>query len=129
VYVDKNNNDIKDKNEKVFENIKIKVTTKENGKDEIVEELLTDVKGEWKINLCPGKYSITIDTTTIPKGYKLNGDSTVEVNVLDNDVDGVEQSFNLSETKSFIQKYWWILLLIILLLTGLVVSKSNKEEE
>ena len=129
VYVDKNNNDIKDKNEKVFENIKIKVTTKENGKEEIVEELLTDVKGEWETTLCPGRYYITIDTTTIPKGYKLNGDSTIEVSVLDNDVDGVEQSFNLSETKSFIQKYWWVLLLIILLLTGLVVSKSKKENE
>lgn len=128
VYVDKNKNDIKDKNEKVFENIKIKVTTKEDGKEKIVEEFTTDVKGEWRTTLCPGRYNITIDTTTIPKGYKLNGDSTVEVNILDNS-ERLVQPFHLSETKSFIQKYWWILLLIILLLTGLVVSKSKKENE
>ncbi len=128
VYVDKNKNNIKDKNEKVFENIKIKVTTTENGEEKTVEELLTDVKGEWETTLCPGKYSITIDTTTIPKGYKLNGDSTVEVNVLDNS-ERLVQPFHLSETKTFIQKYWWVLLLIILLLTGLVVSKSKRENE
>ena len=93
-----------------------------------MEEFTTDVKGEWRTTLCPGRYNITIDTTTIPKGYKLNGDSTVEVNILDNS-ERLVQPFHLSETKSFIQKYWWILLLIILLLTGLVVSKSKKENE
>ena len=129
IYVDKNKNNIKDGDEKAFENIKVKISTKENGNEKIIEELKTDRNGEWKTTMCPGRYYVSIESTDIPDGYKLDGEAIAEINVLENDSDAIEQVFLLLETKTFIQKYWWVFLLATLLLAGIVVSRSRKENQ
>jgi len=129
VYMDKDENNIWDQADESFSGIKIKITTKENGEEKVVEEFLTDEQGAWKTTLCAGTYYISIDTTSIPDGYKLIGDSTVKIDILDDTKDEVEQSFLLSESKTFLQKYWWIILLAILLVTGIVIASSKKEEQ
>ena len=127
--MDKDENNIWNQDDESFSGIKIKITTKENGEEKIVEEFVTDEQGAWKTTLCVGTYFVSIDTTSIPDGYKLIGDSTVQIDILDDTTDEVEQSFLLSETKSFFQKYWWIILLAILLVTGIVIASSKKEEQ
>ncbi len=129
VYLDKNENNAWDKDDKAFSNIKINITTKDENDEKIVEEFTTNEEGEWKTTLCAGKYLVSIDTTSIPENYKLNGDSTIQIDVLEGDTKGVEQSFLLTESKTFLQKYWWIILLAILLVTGIVIASSKKEEQ
>lgn len=129
VYMDKNEDNTWDQDDKSFSNIRIKITIKENGEEEIVKELITNEEGEWKTTLCAGKYLVSIDTTSIPENYKLNGDSTIQIDVLEGDTKGVEQSFLLTESKTFLQKYWWILLLAILVVTSIVIAGSKKDEK
>ena len=129
VYLDKNENNAWDKDDKAFSNIKINITTKDENDEKIVEEFTTNEEGEWKTTLCAGKYLVSIDTTSIPENYKLNGDSTIQIDVLEGDTKGVEQSFLLTESKTFLQKYWWILLLAILVVTSIVIAGSKKDEK
>ncbi|MBN1374239.1 hypothetical protein JW962_02815 [Candidatus Dojkabacteria bacterium] len=123
VYEDKNKNDKKDENEKIFTNQKILVEYEFDGKTYQMEAI-TDDNGYWELKVCPGKYTVKIIDDELPSKYSLGENKTIEVT----DKDTADVNIRLIGNNRF---PWWILipiLVFILLVIGIILSRRKQEK-
>lgn len=51
--------------------------TVDKSNSEAIYRTISDNNGNWKILLCEGSYTVSVDSTTLPDGLKLNNDVTI----------------------------------------------------
>jgi hypothetical protein len=110
VFYDKNNDGIKDYNEKGVEGIDVKIYDKDGN---LVKTVQTDEEGNWEAYLCPGEY------TTEVEGAE---DQTFVLGETDN-------TLNIPVEKKF--PWWWIAIIgsFVLILLGVLVDRYKKKEQ
>lgn len=110
VFYDKNKNGIYDENEKVVEGIEVKIyDTKEN----LVETITTNEKGNWETTLTPGEYTIQVEGAEDKSFVLGDSDTTLDIPI---------------EKKT----QWWLIALIagaVIILIGILVNRNKKKEE
>jgi len=110
VFYDKNKNGIYDENEKVVEGIEVKIyDTKEN----LVETITTNEKGNWETTLYPGEYTTKVEGTEDKSFVLGDSDTTLDIPI---------------EKKT----QWWLIVLIgssVIILIGILVNRNKKKEE
>jgi hypothetical protein len=109
VFVDENDNDKRDENEKGTENVEITIYDEDNEK---VATTKTNSEGKWEVKLCPGDYRSEISKNTLPKDTKVKDESTI-TSVVYSDLDTENVDFVLAEDKDFAFVWWWILVILI----------------
>ena len=127
VYIDKNKDKEMNDNEEGIKDITLTIKyTDDQGNTKTEEEVSTDEKGYWEVQLCSGKYSVVIDQNTLPKNIEIP--ETLSLTVSDNEKEIV---FNIQalDTRNFWQKYWYLIVGGIAVILIAVTSIKNKKKE
>ena len=130
IYVDKNNNDQKDADEKIFKDVRLTIYTEdENGNVTFSKDLTTNSDGYWETYVCTGDYKISVNSEDLPKNYSLDTEDVLGVSISE-DMDEANVNIQVNDDRNFWQKNWiWILLVISgVSLTGYLVLTSKKED-
>ena len=113
VFIDVNRNNVKENSEEGIQDIDLTIYVKDSeGKNVEVVKVKTNRIGYWESELCPGKYSIKIDSQDISSGYALGGSDNFEFDLLssngNNNVNFAIHSVNIAQSIN-----WWIVLFIL----------------
>jgi hypothetical protein len=108
VYIDQNENDQKDGDEKGIESVLVEVFYEQEGNEIVAASITTDENGYWEAFVCPGDYKVRVKTEELPEGTELASDSIVQVNVEENN-DLSNINFKLYESD---QAFNWSICLI-----------------
>ncbi len=128
IYIDSNNDGIKDEGERVFSEISIRVYTITDGMEETVKQLITDENGYWETTLCSGQYFVKVDDSKLPNNFVL-GENDQEIQIEEEEDTSLD--FTVLDERNFLQKYWpWILLAVgILGSIGIVALDTKRKKE
>ena len=130
VYIDKNNNDKKDTDEKIFSDVRVTIYSEdEDGNKTYTKTLTTNSEGYWETYVCNGEYKISVNSEDLPKNYDLETEDVLGVSITDT-TDEANININVVDNRNFLQKNWiWILLAVSgLTLTGYLVIASRKDQ-
>lgn len=115
LFVDKNNNNSFDEGDEKLSNIKIYLKDENNN---IVSTVITNNDGNYRFEVCPNKYKIEIDRSSLRQGLKLEN-NTKDVEIKESNQENV--NFVLIEESN---NNWliWLILIIILIAAILGIS-------
>lgn len=127
LYIDSNTNGVKDENEKVLKDIKVRIFNETNGTQTTIAEIKTDENGYWETYACEGEYFVEVDLESLPNNTSL--DSNTKVITISNNTNDVTVDFGIQDTRNFLQKNWpWMLLGLSLLgVISFVVLDTRKQ--
>ena len=115
-------------NEKGIKDITLTIQyTDEEGNIKTEEEVNTDEKGYWEVQLCSGKYNIVVKKDTLPKNIEVS--EVLSLTVSDNEEETI---FNIQalDTRNFWQKYWYLIVGgLAIIAIGYISTKNRKKEE
>jgi hypothetical protein len=135
VYVDSNNNGVKDDGEKMLNNVEVIIylskVKQDDGsyKDMDIVRVKTDDNGKWSTKVCEGDYKLTVDSNDLPSNTKNNTGS------LDLKVKGAStnENFNIAIVETATAGFNWWILFIIGAVGGAIVyfvrRSSNKDQQ
>ena len=114
-------------NEKGIKDVTLTIKYTDDQGNTKTEEVSTDEKGYWEVQLCSGKYSVVTDQNTLPKNIEIP--ETLSLTVSDNEKEVV---FNIQalDTRNFWQKYWYLIVggIAVILIAGTSIKNKKKEE-
>jgi hypothetical protein len=125
VFYDKNDNDARDDEEKVFKNREIEIYFFDENDEKVeVVTVETNEDGYWEAEICPGDYKVELVSGT-PLGYKLKSDKIQDIEV------GAEElaDVNFVFDSASLIVYCLLPLLVLALLTGLIMFVRRRQEQ
>jgi parallel beta-helix repeat protein len=113
VFVDSNDNNRKDSNEKGISNVEINLIAE----DEIFARVTTNSDGRWERDLCPGSYRLRLTESSLPENVNLSASNVLSVSI-DEETENVNFEV-IEEVQETAGINWLLILLLILLILGL----------
>lgn len=110
VYVDENENQSKDDDEKGLEDISVRLYSEIDGERTMVMVVDTNEDGYWQADVCPGEYEVELESEDLPDEYEFSG----KLKGISVGEDGLSDiNFEISEKGG--SSYWWVLLVVLAL--------------
>ncbi|PJB22868.1 hypothetical protein CO112_02080, partial [Candidatus Dojkabacteria bacterium CG_4_9_14_3_um_filter_150_Dojkabacteria_WS6_41_13] len=124
IFLDKNKNGIRDAGEQIFAGITGKVTYMLDGKEILVGTFTSDNNGKWEMDVCPGEYIITLNESSIPKGFKAES-LTKTVNVAEGQ-GATLAAITLLAAAAAGFSWWWLLLIAVIAGVGAFIYRRRQ---
>ncbi len=115
LFFDKNNNNSFDEGEEKLSNIKVYLKDESNN---IVSTVITDNDGNYRFEVCPNKYKIEIDRSSLKQGIKLEN-NTKDVEIKDSNQENINFVFIEESNNNWLI---WLILITILIAAILGIS-------
>ncbi len=128
VFIDRNNNDKYDENEKVFKDVKVTIYyLDEDGERVDIKTVETDKDGYWNVKLCPGSYRAELHEDDIPFLIRLNDDNPKKFTVKHSD--GTKVNFELRSQSWWLCIACFLVVILIVVIFMVVAYFRNKREK
>ena len=131
VFVDNNRDNKRDEDEKGLPEITVEIYAGLESANQKIASAVTNDKGYWEIELCPGDFSLTLNIESLPKNSELEWGNFIFISVKENE-NITDINFPVISHESFWDKFdikLCTLPLIVLLGLGLYLTiKSRKDK-